>query len=678
MKIKITLIAFLASALIFTSCMKNESSPGIESVREAYAELLLAKAQAEITMANANAAFRNAEAAVQMAQALINESIADGNDAATERLRAQLAQDLLEWAIELDSLQQLLDKQLDDYAREVDSLNNVLALEYLGKYNTALANLRAAQVTYLAKNKAMLDIMRDIADGTTYELDRLTAELAAAQAYLANLQAELAGIDALLSNPDALKARLAELVNDSTYYMSLKLDLTAQKAECDEVAGAAPVAPSTAAYLAARAAAKDTAQAKLDFFATYPPPTFWTDAQAAIDDAQDSLDQLRLDSANAYAAWKVQQDIIDEQYDDLNQDIADANAEIDRLNDSIDLYGADTLLKLTAWDASVAQWESDTLDQFNREADLELLSDSLAVQRARYIAQGNTPPALWATILVNQGDSTQLEIDIAYHATNTIPDAVADTLTAYNAWLASKATYVAKVDTPATGFADLIADEQATIVNINTVLIPARTILIANAVATVDDLWSDYLHAITWIDEQVEVLARAIAEKDALQVEYETYMDEFFWDDYMVGLETAATNAYNAYLAAKAAYDTAKAAWDILNAPCLVLAAAITDAEDELQFIDAVTNAYRNAINYNDNAGDALEALIAAAELAIDNPAGGGLLQQIAAVEKAYADKELNLDDAQLELDGLLEQLDVLQAQVDYWKELLDSVLATI
>ena len=37
MKIKITLIAFFATALMFTSCVKNEVSPGIEDVRSAYA-----------------------------------------------------------------------------------------------------------------------------------------------------------------------------------------------------------------------------------------------------------------------------------------------------------------------------------------------------------------------------------------------------------------------------------------------------------------------------------------------------------------------------------------------------------------------------------------------------------------------------------------------------------------
>lgn len=88
MKIKMTIIAFFASVLILSSCMKNEVSPGIENVRTAYAQLLTSQGQAAVLTAQAAKDFAAAQVVIANAQLAIAESVAAANLAEVTYLAA--------------------------------------------------------------------------------------------------------------------------------------------------------------------------------------------------------------------------------------------------------------------------------------------------------------------------------------------------------------------------------------------------------------------------------------------------------------------------------------------------------------------------------------------------------------------------------------------------------------
>lgn len=428
MKIKITLIAFLASAMMFTSCMKNETSPGIEKVREAYASLLLAKAQAEVIIATADAAYTNALAAVELANAAIAQAQADGEVADTERLRAELANDMLTWAAEIAAAELLAEQALAAYELEVIAANNVLAIEYFEGYVDALGDVRDAQQAIFDLNADILELGLDIANGTTNLYDGLVADLAAANALLEVLQAEYVTAQALLGNVDAINARIAELAADTVVLGNTVLLLTAELAECApsyateaEAATAAATAAGNALTALNNANAAAVYETAREAFETeYDLPEWWEDAQTAIDDAQTALDDY--DTATAGSAyWGMKADI-ENGTDDLDQDILDLEALIALEQDTIDqalLDSAAAELEILAQLEIIAGLAADTVAAATADT---LAQEAAAANEAAVTALEEANTALGV-------DTTNLNAETAA-LTALLADAITDQETA--------------------------------------------------------------------------------------------------------------------------------------------------------------------------------------------------------------------------------------------------------
>jgi len=690
MKIKITLIAFFASALILTSCMKNEVSPGIEAVRTAYAALLTAKAQAEITMANANAAYRNAEAQVQLAIAKIRLAEADSLTEEANRLREELAFDMQKWALELDSIAAQMDLEIAKLRKQIQDSANATVLAYWAKYLDALDALHTAQVAISNKLEAIAIQQLDLATGKTTAIDNATDAVAAAEAALAALQAELAEAIANLGNVDAIAERLAELHADTLAKHAQRLLLLAQASEIKHDADTEAAAVTSAlakktASAALTAAAKtavtnakaDLANADALFAAANPVPEFWQTAIDSVNDALDSLNGVYADTAADCLRARTAQDTLDLGISDLLARQELAQDTIDMYQDSIDAYGADTLAAWNDYKDAVAQWKTDTTTAGVLDRAIDVLADSLADQRGRLDPlSGQDSIDLAQLIALNAADST-----IKYYAwfilTNqTLVLDVADTLLTYNDFGDAWDIYDEKVyDDP--DFDQLIEDQQDIWDNIEDVLIPARETRLEYIAYMIEDWVTECLHIKSYIEEVLAFYEDAVAYKESRRPEYETYMNEFWYafldslqgvvDAKLAALATANTN----YTGATATHTAAVAAFTLANKPYADLIAAAAALQAEINILEEILLAYGNAGDYNDGVVGAFNAAIVTAKAAIVTAKNN-----LAIAVAAYAAGEVDLEQLEINLEELMAQLDAAQAQVDYWKALLEEAIA--
>ncbi len=676
MKIKITLIAFFASVLFLTSCMKNEVSPGIEEVRSAYAAFLNAKAQAEIIKANADAELTRAQAAVQNAIAAMNLATAAGTDAATALALETLAQTIETNKIALAAAQRADDALQDAYLLAVQTAKETAIALYFGKYTAAMAVVTATQQAIYDKQRQIVMLNLDLVNGTDSALTAAKATLAADQAALAVLQDELVAAKALLGDADATVAKIADLYNDSTLLRHELANLAIEKQALE-----ADTAVENAAYIAAAAAyttastAYTTALTALanaettflsDTIGTHPVPDFWKAALDSVTNTNTRLTAGATDTATSATLYYNALDTIALGTTDIDALIALHTDTAGMYTDSINLYNADTVAKLAAYVASVAAWEADSTSYNTKAAQLQVLTDSLAAQRLRFSA-GDV--ALAATIGINSADSTILYWEKGTLATVTIPAAVVDTAAAFLAYNTSVTTQNAKVDTAVTGFAALLTARNSTITGLNTAK-TTRIARVAVLTAALPDLTSDYLYHQTFMADLLNAVTLAEAYKEAVRPDYETWKAAYY-DDFVAGLQATV----DAKLAAKTAAATAKtAAADALALafePMRLLDSVVTLRNAELATLITVKGLYTALGVVNDNFLTVFEAAIVTAQ-------GTVTASEIAVgvAEWTYANGLVNYDKFMADLAELEAELVAQQAQVDLWKALLDEALA--
>jgi hypothetical protein len=651
MKIKITLIAFFASALILSSCMKNEVSPGIESVRTAYAALLNAKAQAEIIIANADAAYTNALAQYQLALAALKE--AESETAKADSLRADLAFKMDKWAIELDSLQIVYQTQMDTYAAAVVTAKNTLVTNYFNSYVTALTTMRTAQTAVFTKQAAIVALAIDVANGTTNTMPGLLQDLEDAEAALATLEAELADAEALLGDPAAIKAKIAELHGDTTTLQAEILGLLIEQAVLYPDWQPAYKADTTAKGITSRAlavanaakAAYSAAEATFltDTVGTHPVPEFWKVALDSVTNTNARLTALANDSLAKYA-------------------------------DTLAVKHADSVAKGLAEVASRAALAAIYADSTAKEAQLLVVTDSAAAQWIRWHDEQSPvydPQAAVDSMkyLTSANDSTLLEAQLFIIHNTTIPAAVADTI----AKLAAELTATNAYNTWKTTIYDVIVPITTARKVVLTASLATRIARIAVLTAALPDLQSDYLYHQTFMADLLNAVTLAEAYKESVRPDYETWKAAFY-DEYVAGLLATYQSKDSIYQAKLAisndtngtglALKNAKAAWTALG----VTIAAKTA---EKATIVTVLAAYGNADAYNVNYVAAIKALIVTAkadivtaELAIET------------AETSYVTKKIDYDKFMIELASLQAELTTAQANVAFWKALLDEAIA--
>ncbi len=120
--IKLFTVLFLTGVMFFASCVKNEESEGVRSLREAQASKYDAEAAAVLIEAEAAASYKAAEAAVQMAIAAVNEATIAKTNAEAQKLVNEAAGVLLD-----NDAKQLANdaKQLEN---DFEAANNALIL----------------------------------------------------------------------------------------------------------------------------------------------------------------------------------------------------------------------------------------------------------------------------------------------------------------------------------------------------------------------------------------------------------------------------------------------------------------------------------------------------------------------------------------------------------------------
>ncbi|PKP30841.1 MAG: hypothetical protein CVU00_13285 [Bacteroidetes bacterium HGW-Bacteroidetes-17] len=684
MKIKITLIAFFASALILSSCMKNEVSPGIESVRTAYAALLNAKAQAEIIIANADAAYTNALAQYQLALAALKEAEAESETAKADSLRADLAFKMDKWAIELDSLQIVYQTQMDTYAAAVVTAKNTLVTNYFNSYVTALTTMRTAQTAVFTKQAAIVALAIDVANGTTNTMPGLLQDLEDAEAALATLEAELADAEALLGDPAAIKAKIAELHGDTTTLQAEILGLLIEQAVLYPDWQPAYKADTTAKGITSRAlavanaakAAYSAAEATFltDTVGTHPVPEFWKVALDSVTNTNARLTAGATDTLNSYTLLKNATDTIALGTTDITAALALANDSLAKYADTLAVKHADSVAKGLAEVASRAALAAIYADSTAKEAQLLVVTDSAAAQWIRWHDEQSPvydPQAAVDSMkyLTSANDSTLLEAQLFIIHNTTIPAAVADTI----AKLAAELTATNAYNTWKTTIYDVIVPITTARKVVLTASLATRIARIAVLTAALPDLQSDYLYHQTFMADLLNAVTLAEAYKESVRPDYETWKAAFY-DEYVAGLLATYQSKDSIYQAKLAisndtngtglALKNAKAAWTALG----VTIAAKTA---EKATIVTVLAAYGNADAYNVNYVAAIKALIVTAkadivtaELAIET------------AETSYVTKKIDYDKFMIELASLQAELTTAQANVAFWKALLDEAIA--
>jgi hypothetical protein len=660
MKIKMTLIAFFATALMFTSCVKNEVSPGIEDVRSAYADLLSAKAQAEIILANATANFDNARAAYEEAMAALRLAEAEGELAAAEQLRADLAQDLILWANDNATEALALQKVLDAYEAWLIANENTIAEGYFGKYVGALNELQTAKDNIFNKQAQILALGLDVANGTTLAYDALVVDLADATAELADLQAEYDVAAGFLGDVDAVLAKIADLAAQKTTLEKLvqgyeidKVELNLDAAVATHATAVTTEATKKAAWTTAKAL---VTTARVDFEAALanaltgtvlgiPVPQFWDDAVQNVIGAQAAVNTY--DTLTAYNAWNNV--VANIALGTTAQDLAITNQETviaDLVLDSLKLI-SDTGAARTAWTNAIVALSVVQNDTATLKARNAVLEDSILTYPAR--------------AAIYQAEIDLNDAEITYADIVRLPNANALVTSTLATKVATLATYTSDIVTVR---ANIVA-EKVTLVT----LVGNRTTRLAAIVLLelqLPDLYSNYLFTLTYFDELQADLVAAIAAKEAARPDFNTFMDEFF-ADYVVGLEANVVTALAAYDAAIAATATAKLAL----APLEAIDELIADAGDDIAFIVKLETIYGTTGAYNTAYLTAFATAIATIEGTIVTIESNMVIAQT-----TYVTSKVNYDKYMEDMEVLNAKLANAQSLVDYWKALLDAALA--
>ncbi len=688
MKIKITLIAFFASALLLTSCMKNEVSPSIEQIRTAYAAFLNAKAQAELIKANADAQLTIAQAGVQDAIAQMNLATAAGTDAATALALENLAQLIKTNEIALVAAQRADQVLQDAYELAVQTAKDAAVTLYFGNYTAAILVVNGIEANILDKQRQIVMLNLDLVNGTDSALTAAKATLAAAQATLAGLEAELVTAKALLGDPAATKANIAQRYQDSVLLeQELKqLAIDRKNMEADYATEAAAEAAASAAYSAANlaynnavlAAKPDSAETAFlaDTVMNGNIPEFWKDALRNLFVADSLLTAKAADTLASYTAMTAAQTTI-------ATGLTAVTAAYNVLRDSviayvydIDSIQNDSAVAYAAWVLDTAQLNAAIADTVAADAAQALLVASMASHYAAYNALPYGP--------ARTGDSTVYwdgYADSVYYVSAgefldnlAVTAALADTAVtgpiwraASTAWTTTGASLVAFLGTPSTTVNPAVLYGRR---NVAFAAIATQQTAIDNATAALPDLISDYLYHQTFVDDLVADSVAAAAAKEAVRADYNTWKDAYY-DDFVAALNATVASKLATKDAKKATWDAKKAALAIVFEPTRLLDSVVAQRGVEKTLLIALRGLYATLETGEDAFLAAFEAAITAAEGAVT-----AAETTVGVAEWTYATGLVNYDKFQSDLVELNARLVAAQAQVAFWKALLDEALA--
>ena len=683
MKIKITLIAFFASVLFLTSCMKNEVSPGINEVRSAYAALLTAKAQAEIILANSQAAIDQANAAMIQANAAYRL-------AETETTLAALEHAINMYAITLAAAQRVEDAAMDAYLASVQAAADSAAMRYYVAYTNALATQRAAQTAIFNKNALIVGLAIDVVNGTTLTYDSLVADLALKNASLDFWTAEYEAAKALLGDPAAIEAKILELNNDTTDLQAQVNALLIQKQELtpawqDEQDDYNDASSAYADDLADWNEAKYLlSKSDSVLAADYPAPQFWIDAVDSLDYADSVLTAKYGDTVLSYNAWDSVVTLI----------ASGTTAEVaayDLKNDSVTDYLADIAALQSDSSTTWANYVTDSLYATQAARDTvvaDSLQNVLVLNMASWYFAWNAlpygPVRTQDSTYYAQGyiDSTNyVDVLEPYANTITVPAANNAETASRNLWIAAKAAWDAPAcQTDLIAFLGVSTSHAATDLYGRRYLanqaITNKAAAIVTAEAARPDLYSTYLYHQTFLAQYIENVALADAYKESLRPAYETYMEEFYaslmqtLQDDVDATYAAKELTKQAKADALALLTAAKAEWTEVGAQIAALGLEKADVVALLAVYMQVSSYNGDLLDYFENATTGKLAL---AQNAIDNTEAN-----ILAAEKAYAAKKITYDEYVIELASLEAELQAATAQVAFWKALLDEAIANL
>ena len=217
----------LGTAPVFTGCIDTDEPAGLEDLRGAKSELLLAQAaleRARIAEVNANAMLIEAQAALENAKARNKNAIAAINEAKAEqeRLKIELQQ------IQNDEERARYEEQLREYERiqaeweaemakaSQDAANAQAEWELAyqkqqAEYEQVLINLAAARATLVGEQQEVLDAYIE-----DYK-DALKLYEEAADLVEKNLRAYNAAVAAVEEDPDLIKRDLDWAIKEAQY-----------------------------------------------------------------------------------------------------------------------------------------------------------------------------------------------------------------------------------------------------------------------------------------------------------------------------------------------------------------------------------------------------------------------------------------------------------------------------
>lgn len=686
MKIKITLIAFFAAAMLLTSCMKNEVSPGIESVRTAYAAFLNAKAQAEVIRANADAALTLAQAEVEKADAAYRIAQAKGVDAETAQALEALKQAIEMNKVALAAAKRAEQALLDAYNAAVQLAKNNLVTDYFTKYKAALTEVNTVQDLIYDKQKAILDLKLDLLNGTDLGLTNAKAALAAKQARLATLQAELAAAKAILGNVAAANAKVAQLQQDSSTLentlKTLVAEMTTQSRLIDSTAYKGKVtseATKKAAYdLAVIAAQRDTAAARFlrDSIMNNNLPSFWKKALDSVANTQARLAANAADTTASGIAYRNALAVIALGTSDLDAMIASKIDSITKYRDTLLAYIADTVAKNTTRLARIADTVQVRTDTATWNAQIKVYHDSADAQRAR----GADPSVAVA-------DSAFAKAQVDYAVAVRIPTTRAAWLSANTAFNTSKNTWTTKAGVKTTfaatpiglegkwlaGTMGAFREEIRARLTTTQGLLTGRQAAIATATANLPDLRSDYLYHLTFNVPLQQAVTLALAYKESVRTAYETWRDAYYTDTYLVGLDADVASKLAAWNTAKEATATAKTALEAqaANIEWKRLNALKTTATTDLGTVKALIPLWKAVVTGQGDFLAAFETAVTNAATAVTNAEAA-----VDAATTAYETGRVNYDKYTADMVELNARLTAAQAQVVFWKALLDEAIA--
>ncbi|WP_291854725.1 hypothetical protein [Marinilabilia sp.] len=334
--------AVLAGLLFTTGCVKNEETDGVKALRQAQAGLLNAQATAATTAAEAQAALANAEAAYKQAQASVQEAQAEKEAALAEQQRisnalqqATNANEIAKMEAELATF--LLTEDLNQAAKqaEIDLAMAEAAIQM--EIAQEKLNLQLADLQHQAKLAAVQD-----ADGLN---DELNSQLNTAIGDLNGVLTQLKTKRGLLYNAQISLINLQYNLGDTKAQLAQdSLDLDDMKAELTEQEAALEVLETALADPSGIASLIETVEGEYQALQadSLAKRVAKENADAAYKSAINDLTTFR-DDLEAIANYTDFDDVADgtnpdfSAFGDLQGLIDDIDADIEKLNDNIDL-----------------------------------------------------------------------------------------------------------------------------------------------------------------------------------------------------------------------------------------------------------------------------------------------------------------------------------------------------